>query len=187
MAWPTRNNKYYSTIPESAFQWSDGESGNWRTGYPKQPETLFMSPSPDPSITTQPPTARPPPYNYQFQVPSSQFRPTPVALGSTLSPPPLSSHLDTNTIKHSINSHSPGYVPLQATNTALSPASIYDTRCPSPWDDLPVSAPIMKEKLQPDEAGQTKLPCRSRRPGAKSKCLFSFFSFKEIVMIARIY
>lgn len=178
MAWPTRKNNN-STIPESAFQWSDGESGHWKAKNLRQPETLFMSPSPDPSITTRTTIARPPSYNYQLQIPSAQLPSTPVALGAVLSPPHLSSYLHPSTIKHSINNHSPRSILPQAINTALSPASLYDTRCPSPWDDLPVSTPIIKETLQPDETGkdgsQTKMPCRSRRPTATQKCVFSVF------------
>ncbi|KAJ5510368.1 Zinc finger C2H2 [Penicillium expansum] len=181
MAWPTRKNNN-STIPESAFQWSDGESGHWKAKNLRQPETLFMSPSPDPSITTRTPIARPPSYNYQLQIPSAQLPSTPVALGAVLSPPHLSSYLHPSTIKHSINNHSPRSVLPQAINTALSPASLYDTRCPSPWDDLPVSTPIIKETLQPDETGkdgsQTKMPCRSRRPTATQKDSDTYGTFK---------
>lgn len=179
MAWSTRN----SIIPDSSFPWSDGELENWRTEYLKQPETLFMSPSPDPSTITRTPTARPPSYNYQQQLPSNQlpsaqFPSTPVALGTMLSPTPSSSYLDPSTIKRSISNHSPRSVPTQATATVLSPASLYDVRCPSPWDDLPVSTPIIKETLQSEsdevrtEPSQTKMPCLTRRRTTKRKCVF---------------
>lgn len=200
MAWPTRNNN--SIIPESAFPWTNAESENWRTEYLKQPETLFMPPSPDSSTMSRPPTARPPSYNYQLQLPSApvpytqfpstEFPSTPIALGTMLSPTPSSSYLDPSTFKRSINNHSPRSVPTQATNTVLSPASLYDTRCPSPWDDLPVSTPIIKETLPSDEASkepsETKRPCRSRGRAAKRKCVFSlFYSFpKTIVVIVHI-
>lgn len=177
MAWPTRNNN--STISEAAFQWTDAELENWRTEHLKQPETFLLSPSPDPSTTARTPTARPLSYNYQFQLPSTQFPSMPVALGAMLSPTPSSSYLGPSTIKRSINNHSPRSVPTHATHTAPSPASLYDARCPSPWDDLPVSTPIIKETFQLDEASnghnQTKMPCRSRQRGAKRKCVFSSF------------
>ncbi|OQD69593.1 hypothetical protein PENPOL_c002G05288 [Penicillium polonicum] len=180
MAWPTRNTN--STISEAAFQWSDAELENWRTEHLKRPETLLLSPSPDPSTTTRTPTARPLSYNYQFQLPSTQFPSTQVVLGAMLSPTPSSSYIDPSTIKRSIHNHSPRSVPTQAAHTVPSPASLYDARCPSPWDDLPVSTPIMKETLQLDEASnghsQTKMPCRSRQRGAKRKESDNYGTFK---------
>lgn len=177
MAWPTRNNK--SIISEAAFQWSDAELDNWRTEHLKNPETLLLSPSPDPSTAARTPTARPLSYNYQFQLPSTQFPSTPVAPGAMLSPTPSSLYLDPGAIKRSVNNHSPRSVPTQATHTAPSPASLYDVGCSSPWDDLPVSTPIIKETPQLDEASnghnQTRMPGRSRQRGAKRKCVFSSF------------
>lgn len=181
MAWPTRNNN--STISEAAFQWSDAELDNWRTEHLKQPETLLLSPSPDPSTAARTPTARPLSYNYPFQLPSTQFPSMPVALGAMLSPTPSSSYLGPSTIKRSIHNHSQRSIPTQATHTVLSPASLYDARCPSPWDDLPVSTPIINETLQLDEASnghnQSKRPCRSSQRGAKRKCVFSSFPLEE--------
>ncbi|CAI7598482.1 unnamed protein product [Penicillium viridicatum] len=180
MAWPTRNNN--SSMSEAAFQWSDAELENWRTEHLKRPETLLLSPSPDPSTTTRTPTGRPLSYNYQFQLPSTQFPSTQVVLGAMLSPTPSSSYLDPSTIKRSIHNHSPRSVPTQAAHTVPSPASLYDARCPSPWDDLPVSTPIIKETLQLNEASnghsQTKLPCRSRQRGAKRKENDNYGTFK---------
>ncbi|QQK48168.1 Zinc finger, C2H2-like [Penicillium digitatum] len=148
MARPTRNNNS-STILEAAFQWPDGELENWRTEYIKQPETLFMSPSPDPSTTTWTPTARLPSCNFQLQIPSPQFPPTPAALGSMLSPTPSSSPLDPSIMKRSVNNHSLRCVPPRATSIiALSSARLSDTRCPSAWDDLSVLIPTIKETLQ---------------------------------------
>ncbi|CAG8898997.1 unnamed protein product [Penicillium egyptiacum] len=181
MAWSTHD----STIPESTFPWSDIELGDWRTEYLKQPDTLFMSPSPDPSTTARTPTAQPPLYNYQLQLPSSQLPSTPVALGTMLSPALSSSYLEPSTVKRSTSNHSPRSVPTKATATILSPASLYDARCPSPWDDLPVSTPRIQETLQLDEPrtepSQAKMPCLSRRPAAKRKCVSS--SPKAIVII----
>ncbi|KAJ5472943.1 hypothetical protein N7530_006944 [Penicillium desertorum] len=185
MAWLTRN----SIIPESPFLWSDGELENWRTEHLKQPETLFMSPSPDPSTTTRTLTARPHSYHYELQLPSNQlpsaqFPSTPVALGTMLSPTPSPSYLDPSTIKRSISNHSPRSVPTQATATVLSPASLYDARCPSPWDDLPVSTPIIKETLQSEsdearkEPSQTKMPCLSRRRTTIRKDTENYGTFK---------
>jgi hypothetical protein len=184
-----------SIIPESPFPWSDGELENWRTEYLKQPETLFISPSPDPSTTTRTLTARPPSYNYELQLPSNQlpsaqFPSMPVALGTMLSPTPSPSYLDPSNIKRSISNHSPRSVPTQATATVLSPASLYDARCPSPWDDLPVSTPIIKETLQSEsdearkESSQTKMPCLSRRRTTKRKCVFS--SLLKAIMVIRM-
>lgn len=176
MAWPPRNNN--PTISEAAFQWSDAEFEIWKTEHLKQPETLLMSPSPDPSTAARTPITRPLSYNYLFQLPPTQLPSTPVALGSTLSPTPSSSYLDPSTIKRPIHNHTRS-VPTQATHTVPSPASLYDARCPSPWDDLPVSTPIIKETLQLDETNnghsQGKMPCRSRQRGAKRRCVFSSF------------
>ncbi|KAJ5372572.1 hypothetical protein N7517_004578 [Penicillium concentricum] len=174
MAWSTRNN---STIPEAALPWSNVELENWSTEYLhlKQPEALFIPPSSGLSITTRMPTARPLPHNYQLQLPSTQFPSTPVAFGTMLSPTPSSSYLDTGTIKQPINNYSPRSIPAPAIGIvpALSPASNYDAGCPSPWDDLPVSTPIIQETLESDEASKelsrTKRTYRSRRRGSKIK------------------
>ncbi|CAI7577822.1 unnamed protein product [Penicillium glandicola] len=185
MAWPTRNNN--STVPEPACMWSNAELENWRTQHLKQPEHLFMSPSPDPSTTMMTPAARPPSYDYQLQIPSAQlpstqFPSTPVAFGAMLSPTPSSPYLDPGTIKRSINSHSPVSARTYATGTALSPASLYDIRCPSPWDDLPVSTPIIQETLQLDDApkdpSQAKMSYRSRRRAGKKRDSDNYGTFK---------
>ncbi|KAJ5428296.1 hypothetical protein N7445_009750 [Penicillium cf. griseofulvum] len=165
MAWSTRNNP---SIPEAAFAWPNTELENWSTEYLnlKQPEALFMPPSPAF-------TARPPSYNYQ-QFPSSQFPSTPVALGAMQSPTP-SSYLDPSTIKQPITNYSPRPVPAPAIGTvpALSPASLYDAGCPSPGDDHPESTPMIIETPPSDDArneiSHTKMPCRPRRCAAKTK------------------
>ncbi|OQE37437.1 hypothetical protein PENCOP_c010G06795 [Penicillium coprophilum] len=172
------------TIPEAGFPWSNAELGNWSPDRLdlKQPETLFMSPSPGLSTTARTPVTRPLAYNYPLQLPSTQFPSTPVSLGTMLSPTPSSSYLDPGTIKHPINNHSPRSVPAPALGTvpALSPASNYDTGCPSPWDDLPVSTPIIQETLESDEASnepiQTKKPYRTRK--IKDRDSESYGTFK---------
>ncbi|KAJ5800973.1 transcriptional regulator family: C2H2 zinc finger [Penicillium psychrosexuale] len=165
MAWPTRNN--IPSISESAFPWSGIALRDWTDEY------LLTSPSTDPSLTTRAITPQPLSYNYQLQPPSTQppfassyFPSTPVIPSRILSLTPSPSYLDPGTISRSTN-HSPTSVSSQATTAVHSPASLYDTR----WDDLPVSAPIIKEPLRQDDAGiepsRTKMPCRSRGPAAK--------------------
>ncbi|KAJ5520146.1 hypothetical protein N7463_000599 [Penicillium fimorum] len=183
MAWSTRNN---STIPEVTFPWPNAELENWSTEYLnlKQPEAFFIPPSPGPFINARTPAAQPPSYSYQRQLPSMQYPSTPVVLGVMASPTPSLSYLDPGTIGQPINNHSPRSVPAPALGTVpvLSPASLYDAGCPSPWDDLPVSTPIIQETLESDEASKepsrTKRSYRSRRRGGKIKDSESYGTFR---------
>ncbi|KAJ5970681.1 uncharacterized protein N7479_000599 [Penicillium vulpinum] len=170
MAWQTRNNN--STIPEAAC-WYHAELEASSTEFLNlnRPETSLMSPSPDFSTITRIATAQPPSYNCQLQPPS-----TPAAFGAMLLPlHPFASYLDPSTIKRSIDNLSPRSVPTPALGAVpvLSPASPYDAGCPSPWDDLPVSTPIIKETPQSDETikgpRQSKGTCRPRPSAAKIK------------------
>ncbi|KAJ5816427.1 hypothetical protein N7447_008660 [Penicillium robsamsonii] len=174
MAWSTRNN---STIPGAEFPWPNAELENWSTEYLnlKQPEALFIPPSPSPLINAKTLTAGPSSYSYPLRLSSMQYPSTPVALRAMTSPTPSLSYLDPGTIRQPINNHSPRAVPAPAICTvpALSPESLYDPGYPSPWDDLPVSTPIIRETLESDEAStepsRTKRPYRSRRRGGKIK------------------
>ncbi|KXG46059.1 uncharacterized protein PGRI_049150 [Penicillium griseofulvum] len=156
-------------MPEAAFSWPNPELENWSTEYLnfKQSEALFRPHSPAY-------TARYPSYNYQ-QFPSSQFPSTPVPFGTVMSPTP-SSYLDPTTMKQSIDNPSPRSVPTPAIGTgpALSPASLYGARCPSPWDEPPVSTPMTETPPSDDTSNgvsYTKMPHRSCRRAVRIKLL----------------
>jgi hypothetical protein len=132
--------------------WSNSELESWRKGVLRQPESFFVSPSPEPLATPRSIQAvGDPSYNYQMH-----FSGIPV--GRTFALPPTSVpsvYLTPNNFPTPLGQNNSEPVPVHSSSTVLVQENPYFDGCPSPWADFTASSLAPKHANPHKETDQS--------------------------------